>query len=81
MLRKNFFCGKENHERINAAATRLQEEPGVWGGALEKFAFLTLKASLSYEKDKYLASQFLEKTKFQLRKVLQFCKVASQNAK
>ena len=32
-------------------------------------------------KDKYLASQFLEKTKFQLRKFFQFCKIASLNAK
>ena len=34
VLRKNFFCGKENHERINAAAKRLQAELGVWGGAV-----------------------------------------------
>ena len=39
------------------------------------------EASLSYEKDKYLVSQFLEKTQFQLRKFFQFCKIASQNAK
>ena len=94
---------------------QLQAELGVWAGAPEKFAFLTLnyaicsialmffrgcatrtikllcgansfskgrfEASLSYEKDKYLASQFSEKIKFQLRKFVQFCKIASLNAK
>ena len=45
---QNFFCGKENHERINTAAKRLKVELGVWGSAPEKFAFLTLNYAILY---------------------------------